>query len=315
MKAIQVSQFGGPEVLQFVELPTPQPAAGQVLIKVAAAGINYADVLRRQNTYVFPTELPLLPGFEVVGTVQALGEGVSTLAVGQRVMAMVEQGGYAEYAVTNANQAFAIPDELGDGPALSLLVQGLTAVGLLNTGTYQTVLVLAAAGGVGSIQVQVAKNRGMTVIAGVGSDAKKDTVLALGADVAVNYADADWVDQVRAATDGQGVDVVFDAVGGQVGTAALKTLAYVGTSVVYGAASGEPTRFEGQDLIGAGKMVRGYYIFDDLAKLGDFAQELFGYLMGGKLQLPVMTYPIADVQVAHRDIEARKTQGKVALTF
>lgn len=316
MKIVQVSQFGGPEVLQMVEQPTPQLQAGQVLIKVAAAGINYADVLKRQNTYVFPTQLPLYPGFEVVGTVVALGEGVTNLVVGQRVMAMLEHGGYADYAVAAATQAFAIPDELGDGPALALLVQGLTAVGLLNTGTYKSVLVLAAAGGVGSMLVQVAKNRGLHVVASVGSEAKKQTVRDLGADVAVSYADADWVAQVRAASPAQqGVDVVFDAVGGQVGTEALKTLAYVGTSVVYGAASGEPTRFEGQDLIGAGKMVRGYYVFDDLARLGEFAQELFGYLMSGRLQLPFQSYPIAEVQAAHRDVEGRRTQGKVVLTF
>jgi NADPH2:quinone reductase len=315
MKIVQVSQFGGPDVLEIIEQPTPQPQAGQVLIKVAAAGINYADVLQRQNTYVFPMQLPLLPGYEVVGTIEALGEGVTHLAMGQRVMAIVEKGGYAEYAVTTAAQAFPIPPELGPAPALALLVQGLTTVGLLNTGDYKSVLVLAAAGGVGSILVQVAKNRGIQVIAGVGSDAKKETVLALGADAAVNYTAADWVEQVRAATGGEGVVAVFDAVGGAVGTAALKTLAYVGTSIIYGAASGEPTTLVGQDLIGAGKMVRGYYLFDDLPKLSDFAQELFGYLLAGKLQLAATTYPLTEVQAAHRDIEARSTQGKVALAF
>jgi NADPH:quinone reductase-like Zn-dependent oxidoreductase len=315
MQAIQFSQHGGPDVLQLVELPTPQPAAGQVLIKVAAAGLNYADVLQRLGTYPVPVTLPAVVGYEVAGTVAALGEGVTHLAVGQRVMALLDKGGYAEYAVAAAPQAFPLPDGLGDGEALALLVQGLTAVGLLETGKYKSVLMLAAAGGVGSLLVQVAKNRGIRVVGAVGSEAKKAAVRALGAEAAVSYADADWVAQVRAATDGQGVDAVFDAVGGAAGTAALQALGAGGISVIFGAASGEPTVIIGQELMGAGKSVRGYFIFDDMARLGDYAQELFGYLQAGKLQLAVTTYPAAEVQTAQRDLEARRTQGKIALLF
>lgn len=314
MQAIQFSQHGGPEVLQVVELPTPQPAAGQIVVKVAAAGVNYADVLQRLGTYPMPVALPAVVGYEVAGTVAALGEGVTHLAVGQRVMALLDKGGYAEYAVAAAAQAFPLPDGLGDGEALALLVQGLTAVGLLETGQYKSVLMLAAAGGVGSILVQVAKNRGIRVVAAVGSEAKKATVLALGADAAVSYADADWVAQVRAATDEQGVDAVFDAVGGAVGTAASEALNLTGTSVIFGAASGEPTTLNGQQLM-SGRQARGYFIFADAPRLGDYAQELFSYLQAGRLQLAVTTYPAAEVQQAQRDLEARRTQGKVALLF
>ncbi|WP_046243898.1 quinone oxidoreductase family protein [Hymenobacter terrenus] len=315
MKAVQFSEHGEAEVLQFVDVPTPQPTAGEVLIKVAAAGVNYADVLQRKGTYPMPVTLPHVAGYEVAGTIEACGEGVTNVAVGQRVMAMVPSGGYAEYAVAAAAQVIPLPDGLGDAEATALLVQGLTAVGLLNTGSYGSVLVLAAAGGVGSVLVQVAKNRGQQVIAAVGSAAKKAAVLASGADAAVSYADADWVQQVRDATDGVGVSASFDAVGGKVGADALQTLGAGGTGVIYGAASGEPTMLAAQQLIGQVQAVRGYTLFSEVSKLAAYAGELIGYLQAGKLQLPVQTYPIAEVQTAHRDMESRRTQGKVVLLF
>ena len=315
MQSVQFSEYGEADVLQFVDLPTPQPRAGEVLIRVKAAGVNYADVLQRRGTYPVPTPLPYVTGYEVAGVVDAVGEGVTHLQAGQRVMAMIPNGGYAEYTIAPATQAFPLPDALGDAEATALLVQGMTAVGLLHTGHYDSVLVLAAAGGVGSVLVQIAKNQGKRVIAAVGSEAKKATVLALGADVAVSYVDDNWVQQVRDATDGAGVSASFDAVGGAVGAAALQTLGAGGTGVIYGAASGEPTGLVGQQLIGQGQAVRGYTLFSDTARFGEFAGELFGYLMAGKLKLPVQTYPFAEVQTAHRDIESRRTQGKVVLVF
>lgn len=315
MKAVQFSAHGAAEVLQFVDLPTPQPQAGEVLIKVVAAGINYADILQRKGTYPIPVTLPFVAGYEVAGTIEACGKGVANVAVGQRVMSMVPSGAYAEYAVAPAAQVIPLPDGLGDAEATALLVQGLTAVGLLNTGNYGSVLVLAAAGGVGSVLVQVAKNRGQHVIGAVGSEAKKAAVRDLGADAVVSYADGNWVQQVRAATAGQGVAASFDAVGGQVGAHALQALSAGGTSVVYGAASGEPTMLAAQQLIGQGQAVRGYTLFLEVEKFAEYAGELIGYLQAGKLQLPVQTYPIAEVQTAHRDVESRRTQGKVVLLF
>lgn len=320
MQAIQFSEHGEADVLQFVDVPTPQPQAGEILIKVAAAGVNYADVLQRKGTYPYPVSLPFVTGYEVAGVVDTLGEGVTNLQPGQRVMAMIPNGGYAEYAIAIAEQAIPLPDGLGDAEATALLVQGMTAVGLLHTGQYESVLMLAAAGGVGSVLVQLAKLQGKRVIAAVGSDAKKAQVLELGADVAVSYrnagrADADWVQQVRDATDSKGVSVTFDAVGGKVGADALKALAVGGTGVIFGSASGEPTMLAGQQLVGQGQSVRGYTLFAEVAKFGEYAGELFGAYQAGNLKLPVETYPIADVKTAHRDMESRRTQGKVVLIF
>ena len=320
MLAVQFSEHGEADVLTFVEVPKPQPQVGEVLLKVAAAGVNYADVLQRKGTYPYPVTLPFVAGYEVVGIVDTLGEGVTNLQTGQRVMAMIPSGGYAEYAIAQANQAIPLPDELGDAEATVLLVQGMTAVGLLHTGQYESVLMLAAAGGVGSVLVQLARIQGKRVIAAVGSEAKKAQVLELGADAVVSYrnaghADVDWVQQVRDATDGKGVSVTFDAVGGKVGADALKALAIGGTGVIFGSASGEPTMLAGQQLIGASQSVRGYSLFADAAKFGEYAGELFGAYQAGKLKLVVETYPIADVQTAHRDMESRRTQGKVALIF
>ncbi|OUJ72893.1 quinone oxidoreductase family protein [Hymenobacter crusticola] len=313
MQVVQFSEYGEAEVLQLVDLPIPQPEAGQVLLKVAAAGVNYADIWQRKGSTPLP--LPYVPGYEVAGTVAALGNGVTTVQVGQRVMAMLPSGGYAAYVVVPAAQVMPLPAELGDAEATALLAQGPTAVGLLNTGTYASVLVLAAAGGVGSLLVQVAKNRGLQVLAGVGSDAKKAAAHASGADLVVNYAEADWVQQVRAATAGQGVAAVFDAVGGHVGAQALQALGAGGTSVVYGAASGEPTQLDAQQLIGQRQVVRGYTVFAELARFGEYTQELLGYFRASKLHLPVQTYPITAVQTAQRDLESRRTQGKVVLLF
>lgn len=302
-------------MLQVVELPTPQPQAGEVLVKVAASGVNYADIQQRKGTYPMPVSLPYVTGYEVAGVIEAVGAGVTQLQPGQRIAALIASGGYAEYAIVPATQAIALPDGLGDPEATALLVQGMTAVGLLRTGQYGSVLVLAAAGGVGSVLVQLAKNQGKTVIAAVGSDAKKAQALDFGADAAVSYADADWVQQVMEATGSQGVSAAFDAVGGEVGVAALQTLGAGGTLVVYGAASGSPTMLAGQQLIGQVQAVRGYTLFADQPRFGEYGNELVGHLQAGKLKLPVQTHPFADVQTAHRDMESRQTQGKVVLVF
>jgi NADPH:quinone reductase-like Zn-dependent oxidoreductase len=315
MQVVQFSEHGDADVLQLVDLPAPRPGAGEVLLKVAAAGVNYADIWQRKGLNSTPLMLPYVPGYEVAGTIEALGDGVTTVQIGQRVMAMLAGGGYAAYVVAPAAQLISLPAELGYAEATALLAQGPTAVGLLNTGNYASVLVLAAAGGVGSLLVQVAKNRGQQVIAAVGSDAKKAAAQTSGADVVVSYADVDWVQQVRAATAGQGVAASFDAVGGRVGAEALQALSAGGTGVVYGAASGEPTQLEAQQLIGQQQLVRGYTVFAELAKFGEYTEELLGYFQTGNLQLPVQTYSITAVQTAQRDLESRQTKGKVVLLF
>jgi NADPH2:quinone reductase len=315
MKSVRFSAYGDADVLQLVDVPKPRPGAGEVLLEVAAAGVNYADIWQRKGSNPTPLALPYVPGYEVAGTIAALGDGVATVQLGQRVMAMLPSGGYAAYVVAPAAQVIPLPAELGYAEATALLAQGPTAVGLLNTGAYASVLVLAAAGGVGSLLVQVAKNRGIRVVAAVGSDAKKAPAQAAGADVVVSYAEANWVQQVRAATAGLGVAASFDAVGGRVGAEALHALGAGGTGVVYGAASGEPTQLNAQELIGQQQTVRGYTVFAELAKFGAYTEELLGYFRAGKLLLPVQSYPIAAVQTAQRDLESRQTQGKVVLLF
>jgi NADPH2:quinone reductase len=315
MQVVQFSQYGAADVLQLIDYPMPRPGPGEVLIEVAAAGVNYADIWQRKGNSPTPLPLPYVAGYEVAGTIVALGDGVPAGQVGQRVMAHLPRGGYAAYVVAPAAQVIPLPAELGYAEATALLAQGPTAIGLLNTGTYASVLVLAAAGGVGSILVQVAKNRGLRVIAAVGSEAKKAAAWASGADEVVSYAQADWVQQVRAATDGQGVAASFDAVGGRVGAEALQALGPGGTGVVYGAASGEPTMVAAQQLIGQQQVLRGYTVFAELTKLGEYTEELLGYFRAGNLQLPIQTYPITAVQTAHRDLESRQTQGKVVLLF
>lgn len=315
MRAVQFSEHGAAEVLQLVDLPTPRPGAGEVLIKVIAAGVNYVDIWHRKGASPRPIQLPYISGNEVAGTIAALGDGVTTAQVGQRVMAMLANGGYVDYVVVPAAQVIPLPTGLGYAEATALLSQGPTAVGLLNTGHYASVLVLAAAGGVGSLLVQVAKNRGQQVIAAVGSEAKKAAPPASGAAAVVSYADADWVQQVRHATQGQGVSASFDAVGGKVGAEALNALAVGGTGVVYGAASGEPTMLAAQPLMALKQLVRGYSLFTEMEKTGAYTSELLGYFQAGKLQLAVQTYPVAEVQAAQRDLESRRTQGKVVLLF
>ena len=217
MKAIRIHEFGGTEKLTVDEVEKPKPGTGEILIKTAIAGINYADVMMRGGNYLTKPPLPYSLGFEVAGTVEKLGEGVSNFAVGDRVLASVLGGGYAEYAVAVARGAVPIPDSLGFGEATALLVQGLTALGLLDeTKSGDSILVHAAAGGVGSLIVQLAKHKGLKVIGTASSTAKLELVTSLGADFAINYTEADWTDQVLEATANKGVDWIIEMVGGDI---------------------------------------------------------------------------------------------------
>ena len=211
MRAVQIAKFGGPEVLQVVDVPAPEPEDGQVSIRVSRAGINFADTHQRENSYLASYELPLVPGAEVAGTVEREGEGFEE---GQRVVALLGSGGYAERAVAPAATTFPVPDELDDGSALALVLQGLTAWHILRTSAKlepgETVVVHAAAGGVGSFAMQLARLRGATVI-GTASEGTHDYVRGLGAEP-VTYGPG-LVDRVRALVP-EGVTAVLDLVGG-----------------------------------------------------------------------------------------------------
>ena len=320
MKAIRMHATGGPEVLALDEIETPTPAAGEVLIKIAAAGVNYADLMQRQGTYPLPHDPPVVLGVEAAGTVAALGSGVSGPPVGTRVVAFVV-GGYAEYAVAAAERVVPLPDALDAARATALLVQGLTAHGLLRGAARlapgETVLVHAAAGGFGSLAVQLARLLGAgTVIGTAGASAKVARARELGADHALSYAEEDWDARVREVTGGRGVDVILDAVGGAVGARSLGLLAPFGRLVAFGASGGEPTPLVGQQLIPLNQAVVGYTLQGQPpAQLAAATAALLGYVAASRLRIDIGdAFPLAEAAAAHRAIAARQTTGKVTLS-
>ena len=323
MKAIVIHELGGPEVMQLEEVETPTPSTGEVLIKVVATGINYADLAQRQGTYLTRTRTPMIPGFEVAGTIAALGPGVTTLKEGMRVAAF-SNGGYAEYVTAAANTIIPIPDALDFVHAAAFPVQGLTAYQLLHESAHlqqgESVLVHAAAGGVGTLAVQLAKLMGAgTVIGTASSESKLALARRLGADVTINYTQPNWVEQVKQATDGRGADVILEMVGGEVAQQSLQCLAPFGRMAVFGAASGEVTQFSGVQLMYKNQAIIGYWLTAWLSRTDRIAAaitDLMRYLAEGKLQIIVgQTYPLAQAAEAHRAIAERRTTGKVVLTI
>jgi NADPH:quinone reductase len=315
MKAIRVHELGGAEKLTLDEIETPVPKADEVLIKVAAAGINYADTMMRSGNYLTKPELPLTLGYEAAGTIESLGESVTNLSAGQRVLATVSSGGYAEFATAKANQVIPIPDELGFGESTALLVQGLTALGLLNeTKAGQTILIHAAAGGVGSLLVQLAKFRGLTVIGTASNEQKLQLVADLGADFAVNYTEDDWTDEVLKATDGKGVDWLIEMVGGAIVAQNLKVLAKHGAMWIYGAASGEDFKVSVLSLMAKNHTIRGYWLMNEsIENRIKFTKELMEHIGADRLKIQVTEFPLEKAKEAHEAIESRKTTGKVVL--
>jgi len=316
MKAVRIHEFGGAENLRIDEIDKPTPGADEVLIKTAAAGINFADTMLRQNKYLFSPELPFTLGFEVAGTIEAVGESVKHLQTGQRVLATIRGGGYAEYAVANASTVVPIPEKLGFGEATALLIQGLTAIGLLvNLKAGQTILIHAGAGGVGTLLVQLAKRRGATVIGTASNDEKLQKVAALGADFAINYTDTDWTEQVLEATGNNGVEVIIEMVGGEVGRQNLKILAIGGTLHVYGAASGEDFQISALGVLFNMHTVKGYNLNREKPEnLVKYTGELMALIAEDLLQISVTEFPLEKAADAHKAIESRKTTGKVVLT-
>ena len=324
MRAIRINQPGGPEVLQLEETEVPRPGPGQVLIKVAAAGVNYADLGLRQGMSFGPHRAlyPVTPGYEVAGTIAALGADVAAPVLGTRVAAVVDDGGYAEYAVAAADRAWAIPEGLDDASATVLLVQGLTAYGVIHDAARvqpgEGVLVQAATGGVGSIAVQLCCLAGARPLLGTAGGARKcQAVRDLGTDAAIDYTQPDWTAAVYAATGGRGVDVVLESVGGPSGGQAFGSLAPLGRMVTFGAASGQPLpmmeimmplAIKGLSLIGFGgpwlRPGRAAAAWDDLiAEVG-----------AGRLRLTVgHRFALSDAAEAHRAVAARETIGKVVL--
>jgi NADPH2:quinone reductase len=316
MKAIRVHKYGGAENLSLDEVEKPQPAEGEVLIKTEIAGMNFADTMLRSGTYLIHPPVPFIPGFEVAGAVEAAGSKVTNVQIGQKVLAILPLGGYAEYAVAAANRVIPIPEGMDAGKATVLLIQGLTAVGLLNDlKSGQTILIHAAAGGVGSLLVQIAKIKGARVIGTASSTEKLEKVTSLGADAGINYTEADWSEQVLKASGGRGADLIIEMAGGEIGRQNFKCLAAGGTIIVYGAASGEDFQISALTLLTKMQTVRGYNLnLETPQNMARFSQELMSYVSEGKLEVTVQEFPLENAMDAQRAIEGRKTMGKVVLT-
>ncbi len=316
MKAIRVNELGGVDKLSYEDIEKPSLKADEILVKVAAAGINYADTMMRSGNYLTMLELPFTLGYEAAGTVAELGENVTNLEVGQRVLATTSSGGYAEYATAKANTVIPIPDALGYSEANALLVQGLTALGLLDDAkSGQSILIHAAAGGVGSLLVQLAKDKGLKVIGTASSQEKLDFVESLGGDVMINYSNDDWTEKVLEATDGNGADWIIEMVGGDIVAKNLKVLATHGTMIVYGSASGEDFKISVLNLMYKNHSVKGYWLMNEpVENRIRFTKELLGHIASGKLKVEITEFPLENAKEAHQSIEDRKTKGKVVLT-
>jgi NADPH2:quinone reductase len=315
MRAIQMSEFGGPEVLELVELPKPHAAPGEVLIRVSRAGLNFADTHTRTNSYVQKATLPLVPGGEVAGVREDTGE---------RVVALTGTGGYAEYAKAPAEHVFPIPDGLDDGTALALILQGTTAWHLYRTAARvaqdESVVVHAAAGGVGSLAVQLGHPLGAgRVIATASSAEKRRLALELGADVAIDPDPEGLTERLIEANDGREVDAVFEMAGGAVFDASYRALGPFGRIVVCGIASQEPNRVSTGSLLRHSRAVVGFYIFHCLrhpGMFGDALAELFeraGRPSSGLRAVVGHTYPLRQAGQAHVDLHERRTTGKLLL--
>jgi NADPH2:quinone reductase len=321
MRAIQMTEFGGPEVLELAELPVPEPAAGEVLIRVARAGVNFADTHTRTNSYVRRATLPLVPGGEVAGTVERAPVD-SGLEAGERVVALTGTGGYAEFASAPAAHTFAIPAGVDDGTALALIVQGTTAWHLYRTtgrvAAGESVVVHSAAGGVGSLAVQLGHALGAgRVIGAASSEERRALAVELGADVAVDPAPEGLTERLLEANGGEPVDVVFDMAGGEAFEASYAALAPFGRIVVCGISGEEPNRVSTGSLLRRSRAVVGFYLFHCLGRPGMFAEalaDLFARVARGELHAVVGgVYPLGEAARAQIDLRERRTTGKLLL--
>jgi NADPH2:quinone reductase len=313
MRAIQMTEFGGPEVLKLVELPIPVAGEGEALIKVSRAGLNFADTHTRTNSYVQKATLPLIPGGEVAGVREDTGE---------RVVALVGSGGYAEYVTAPESMVFPIPDGLDDGTALAMVIQGTTAWHLYKTSARvaegESVVVHGAAGGVGSMAVQLGRELGVgRVIATASSEQKRELALELGADVALDPTPEGLTERLIEANDGRPVDVVFEMSGGEVFDASYKALAPFGRIVACGIATSEPNKVSTGSLLRHSRAVVGFYIFHCFERPGMFAEalsDLFARAARGAVRAVVgHTYPLAKAAQAQIDLLERRTTGKLLL--
>jgi NADPH2:quinone reductase len=313
MRAIQMTEWGGPEVLRLVELPVPTPGADRVLIRVARSGLNFADTHQRTNSYIAKATLPLVPGSEVAGAREDTGE---------RVVALCGTGGYAEYALAPADRVYPIPDGVSDGEALALLIQGLTAWHLYRTCAHlapgESVVVHSGAGGVGSLAVQLGKAFGAgRVIATASSEEKRAAALVLGADAVTDSGPEGLTERLLECNGGRPVDVVFEMSGGEVFERSLAALAPFGRIVAYGIATREQNQPRTGLLMKRSWSVVGFWYTHLLERpelVRDALADLYARVARDELHAVVgATYPLGEAAQAQIDIAARRTTGKVLL--
>ncbi|MGA7565153.1 MAG: quinone oxidoreductase [Terriglobales bacterium] len=320
MKAIQIEQTGGPEVMELAELPVPQQKANEAVVKIKAAGVNFIDVYNREGRYKAP--LPLVLGQEGAGVVSALGSDVHDLAMGDRVAYTSVLGSYAEYAAVPADRLVKIPSGVSEQDAAAVMLQGLTAH-YLSHDTHplkkgESALIHAAAGGVGLLLVQMAHNLGARVIGTVSTEEKAVLARAAGADDVILYTQTDFEAETKRLMGGKGLDVVYDSVGKTTFEKGLNLLRPRGMMVLFGGSSGAVAPIDPLVLTQKGSLFLtrpslGHYIITT-EELRARADAVFGMIREGKLKLRIEhVYPLAEAQRAHRELEARKTTGKLLL--
>lgn len=320
MKAILVKEYGGPEVLAYQEVPAPSPSSGEALVKLEAVGVNYIDIYHRTGLY--PSTVPFTPGMEAAGTVHSVGPGVTQVSVGDRVAYAMAKGSYTEYAVVPAWRLVKVPAGMELQTAAAAMLQGMTAH-YLTTSTYpvkrgDAVLVHAAAGGVGLLLIQMAKRLGARVIGTVSTEAKAELARQAGADEVVLYSWQDFEQEVKRWTSGGGLQVVYDSVGKDTFLKSLNSLAPRGMLALFGQSSGPVPPFD------LGLLAQKGSLFVTRPSLAHYAAtrdellwragEVLGWIASGALKLRVeKTFPLAEAAEAHRQLEGRKTTGKVLL--
>ena len=322
MHAIVCHKHGGPEVMQYEEVPEPKPGSRKVLIKAEAIGVNYVDVMRRSGKHPSAPKPPFTPGIEVCGRVAAVDEGVSRFREGDRVIGRcVTHGSYAEYVCVDERFAVDCPEAITPEEGAALFVTGQTAYHALvtmgNAASGEWVLITAAAGGVGLMAVQIAKVLGAKVIAATGSAEKCELAERFGADASVNYTEPDWANRVREATGGMGAKLIIESVGGDIASGCVACWAPGGWMVIYGKASGKPAVVSGDDLLFGNRAVFGLAVgtvIEDKDVMRQAADQLSRWLEAGKLRLHIgQVYPLSEAAQAHRDMENRRSTGKLIL--
>ncbi len=320
MRAVRVHKYGGPEVLTLEEIPVPEPKAGEARVKIEAIGVNYIDIYQRTGLY--PLKTPFTLGTEGAGIVDAVGPDVTGVKIGDRVGYAMIPGSYAEYVIVPATRLVPIPPNIEARSAAALMLQGMTAHYLTHS-TYalkkgDTALIHAAAGGAGLLLIQIAKQLGATVIGTVSTEAKAKLAKEAGADHVILYTQADFLAEVKKLTDGRGLDVVYDSVGQTTFDKSLDCLRPRGYLVLFGQSSGPVPPFDPGKLAAKGSLFLtrpslAHYTLER-AELLQRANDIFNWTAAGKLKVRIdKTFPIAEAAEAHRQLEGRKTTGKVIL--